>query len=264
MPDRLRITTWNINSIRLRMDLVCKFLSTYQPDILCLQETKSLEELIDIKPLIDHGYPNCLIRGQKSYNGVAIISRHPLKELARNDFINREEARHISATLPNGITIENFYVPAGGDIPDRSVNPKFGDKLDFLEGMKNWYQQFPPSKTILVGDLNIAPLEEDVWSHRQLLNVVSHTPIEVNRLNDLQRSGGWIDAVRHLEPEGKLYSWWSYRARNWELSDRGRRLDHIWVSNDLKSMIKGYKIYKEIRGWERPSDHVPVLTELLI
>ncbi len=255
------VATWNINSIRLRENLVCKFLDQYKPEVLCLQEIKSPTDLVGTENYRALGYKNILIRGQKAYNGVAIISKIPMVESARRNFINKEEARHLSARLANGITIENCYVPAGGDVPDPDENPKFRDKLDFIEGMNTWSTKKSPRKTILVGDLNIAPLENDVWSHKQLLKVVSHTPVEVEGMNSLMKAGGWIDTVRTNIPEGKLYSWWSYRARNWNTSDRGRRLDHIWASSDLKNKIKDSVILREIRGWERPSDHVPVMTQ---
>ena len=255
------VATWNINSIRLRENLVCKFLEQYKPEVLCLQEIKSPTHLVGTAKYQALGYDHILIRGQKAYNGVAIIAKIPMVEVARRNFLNKEEARHLSARLANGITIENCYVPAGGDIPDPKENPKFRDKLDFIEGMHAWSISNPPRKTILVGDLNIAPLENDVWSHKQLLKVVSHTPVEVDGLNSLMQAGGWIDTVRCNIPDGKLYSWWSYRARDWNASDRGRRLDHIWASSDLRGNISESVILREIRGWERPSDHVPVLTQ---
>ena len=111
-----------------------------------------------------------------------------------------------------------------------------------------------------VGDLNVAPLEHDVWSHKQMIDVVSHTPIECEKLNAAIKSGKWIDSMRVLRPEPeKLYTWWSYRAADWAASNRGRRLDHIWVSDDLSSGLKNVDIHRDARGWERPSDHVPVM-----
>ncbi|MBZ0324829.1 MAG: exodeoxyribonuclease III, partial [Alphaproteobacteria bacterium] len=114
-------------------------------------------------------------------------------------------------------------------------------------------------------DLNVAPLETDVWSHKQLLNVVSHTPVEVDHLDRLQASLGWIDAVRHfIPPENRLYSWWSYRARDWSASDRGRRLDHIWVTPDLRETLAGARVLRDVRGWDQPSDHAPVVCDLTL
>jgi exodeoxyribonuclease-3 len=118
--------------------------------------------------------------------------------------------------------------------------------------------------SILLGDFNIAPLENDVWSHKQLLSVVSHTPIEIAALETLAESQNWIDAVRLFFPESeKLYSWWSYRAKEWAISNKGRRLDHIWVTPLLEEFLQSAAIVRDIRGWTRPSDHAPVLIELM-
>jgi exodeoxyribonuclease-3 len=114
--------------------------------------------------------------------------------------------------------------------------------------------------SVLVGDLNIAPLEDDVWSHRQLLNVVSHTPVETEGLETMRAAGGWADLMRlHTPPPERIYTWWSYRARDWELSNRGRRLDHVWSSASLAPVLKEMSVVRDARGWERPSDHVPVI-----
>lgn len=258
---KLKVATWNINSIRLREAQVCRVLAEHAPDVLCLQETKSLTKDIPTENFRDLGYENLIFKGQKSYNGVAIISRIPIEYKAYHDYCTKGDARHIAVKFKNGIRIENFYVPAGGDIADITTNDKFAHKLSFLEEMRENFRRVRPKKTILVGDLNIAPLENDVWSHKQLLKVVSHTPIEVNSLNGVLNSGGFVDITRHDIPDGKLYSWWSYRSRNWMLSDRGRRLDHIWATKDLVSVNHSSFILKEARGWERPSDHVPVFAE---
>lgn len=257
----LTIATWNINSVRLRADHLTRLCAEQRPDILCLQELKAPLDKIDLTGCTQAGYPHHVVRGQKSYNGVAIISRHPLTDLGSRDFLGRGEARHVAARLENGITIENVYVPAGGDVPDRLENPKFGDKLDFLSGLRDWSGAASPQSTILVGDLNIAPLPDDVWSHRQLLRVVSHTEIEVEALAAVMDAGGWRDVVREHIPEGKLYSWWSYRARNWDASDRGRRLDHVWATADLADKVRSASILRSMRGWDRPSDHVPVIVD---
>ncbi|MGH7090806.1 MAG: exodeoxyribonuclease III, partial [Stellaceae bacterium] len=111
--------------------------------------------------------------------------------------------------------------------------------------------------------LNIAPLETDVWSHKQLLKVVSHTPVEVARLKRLQNSLGFVDAVRHFVPaEQRLYTWWSYRNRDWAASDRGRRLDHVWVTPGLQPHLAAAAVHREFRGWDKASDHVPVMVEI--
>ncbi|MCB1993076.1 MAG: endonuclease/exonuclease/phosphatase family protein, partial [Geminicoccaceae bacterium] len=157
--------------------------------------------------------------------------------------------------------------PAGGDIPDPELNPKFRHKLAMLDELSDWFatNHYESRRAILLGDLNIAPLETDVWSHKQLLSVVSHTPVEVEKLGRLQASAGWVDAVRAvIPPEEKLFSWWSYRNRDWNASDRGRRLDHIWLTPALAPKLRHADVRREARGWEMPSDHVPVTVELAV
>lgn len=174
------------------------------------------------------------------------------------DFASLGHARHVAGRLENGVTIHNFYVPAGGDKPDREVNEKFGQKLDYLTEMRDWFHSEAPEKSILVGDLNIAPREDDVWNHKQLLKIVSHTPVEVDHLSDVMEAGKWVDITRQDIPQGQLYSWWSYRAKDWDAADKGRRLDHVWATPDISNAGHGSRILRDARGWEQPSDHAPV------
>ena len=252
------LATWNINSVRLREALVVKLLADEGPDVLCLQECKSPVEKIPLEGFAELGYRHIVARGQKGYNGVAILSQLPMEDAGSEDFADLGHARHVAARLENGVTVHNFYVPAGGDVADREVNEKFGQKLDYLTEMRDWFLGEKPKKSILVGDLNIAPREDDVWDHKKLLKVVSHTPIEVEHLSETQDAGGWIDVTRKDIPEGNLYSWWSYRAADWDAADKGRRLDHIWASEDIANAGHNSKILRHVRGWEKPSDHAPV------
>ena len=259
----MKIATWNINSVRLRIQLVIDFLNESQTDILCLQETKTEDQHFPADALAEAGWQHQAFRGEKSYNGVAIISRTPLSDIQHVEWAGKNDCRHISALTQDGTRIHNFYIPAGGDIPDRTENPKFGHKMDFLSEMTSYFVTKKPEKSVLVGDLNIAPLAEDVWSSKQLLKVVSHTPIETDSLKNLMAEGGWNDAIRaHFGPEEKLFSWWSYRSRDWAASNRGRRLDHIWVSDDLASQVTSAIIHQQYRGVEKPSDHVPMTIDL--
>ncbi|PPQ26194.1 exodeoxyribonuclease III [Rhodopila globiformis] len=265
----LRVATWNINSLRLRIGLLDRLVEALRPDVICLQETKVPDELFPAEALRPLEFPHTVFRGMKGYNGVAILSRVPLAvhEIAP-DWCGKGDCRHIAATLrtPRGpLELHNFYVPAGGDVPDRAENPKYGHKLDFIAETRLWFAaRTGLARSILVGDLNIAPLENDVWSHRQLLDVVSHTPAEVAGLTAWMQAG-FIDAVRHFVPaDQKLYSWWSYRNRDWRQSDRGRRLDHIWVTPDLKPALKSQAILKDARDWPQGSDHVPVCVEMRV
>lgn len=252
------LATWNINSVRLREGLVQKLLTEEAPDVLCLQECKSPVDKIPTEGFADLGYPHMVARGQKGYNGVAILSRLPIKEVAAKDFANLGHARHIAGQLENGVTIQNFYVPAGGDKPDREVNEKFGQKLDYLSEMRDWFRAQRPEKSILVGDLNIAPREDDVWDHKKMLKIVSHTPVEVELLAAVQEAGDWADVTRADIPEGLLYSWWSYRAKDWDAADKGRRLDHVWATGDIRHAAHSSRVLRSARGWEKPSDHAPV------
>ena len=256
------IATWNINSVRLRADLVCKLLKNEKIDVLCLQECKSPVDKSPLNVFSEIGFPYLVARGQKGYNGVAIVSKFPLFEKSAIDFAGLGHARHIAAQLEIGVTIHNFYVPAGGDEPDRERNEKFDQKLIYLSAMKEYFCKNRPRKSILVGDLNIAPLPEDVWDHKKMAKIVSHTQIEIDHLDAVQRAGKWIDVTRKDIPKQKLYSWWSYRAKDWDASDRGRRLDHIWASEDIASNTGDSRILIEVRGWERPSDHVPVFATI--
>lgn len=258
-----RIATWNINSIRLRLSQVLKYLEMSSVDVLCLQETKCPDSLFPRSAFETAGYKHISLSGQRFYHGVAIISRLPFVSTGKHFFCQKEDCRYLTGVLDvygRRMRIHNFYVPAGGDVPDASINEKFRNKLDFLEEMSSIRaDQEEGVSSLLLGDLNIAPLEDDVWSHKQLLKVVSHTPIETERLKALCFEGGWVDLVRVKFPVPmKLYTWWSYRARHWERSDRGRRLDHIWSSPDLLPFVSDVSIFRSARGWFRPSDHVPV------
>lgn len=259
----MRISSWNINSVRKRPDILTAFIKEINPDIICLQETKVIDSLFPTDFFSNLGYKYQFIRGEPSYNGVAILSKLSVKE--RTPITSIKESRHLVVELQGGIELHNFYVPAGGDIPDPEVNNKFKYKLEFVDNLCKWFKdnKNKESKIILLGDLNIAPLENDVWSHKQLLKIVSHTPVEVEKLNNLYSSINFVDAARKFVPESeKLYSWWSYRNRDWRKSDRGRRLDHIWVSKPLSPLIKKCFISKEFRGHDSPSDHVPVTIDL--
>ena len=257
----MKIASWNINSVRFRMDIVARFLKEMAPDILCLQETKAENAQFPMDALKGLGYPHIVINGQKMHHGVAILSKVPLVEDRSHDWQDNGEARHIGVRLPNGVLLENVYVPAGGDIPDREQNPKFDQKLDFLGRMIDWSSSLS-EPTILTGDFNIAPLESDVWNHRQLIDVVSHTPIEVETLARLQASHNWVDLGRHFVPAPeRLFTWWSYRAKDWSVSDRGRRLDHMWASPSLREQAVSHTVHEACRDWDKPSDHIPIVTE---
>ena len=260
----MRIITWNINSVRLRINHVLRVLEETQADVLCLQETKTPDEHFPFEPLRAAGYEHIHIAGMKSYNGQAIISRHPFENAEIHQRCGKDDCRHISVKFPQ-FDLHNLYIPAGGDEPDVAVNEKFKHKLDFVEEITAWFgdRYGADDGVVAVGDFNIAPFEHDVWSHKQLLKVVSHTPQETDRLAALRAELGWIDTGRHfVDMDEKLYTWWSYRNRDWTKSNRGRRLDHIWVTPALEAALAGHSVMTDARNWEKPSDHVPVITDL--
>lgn len=269
MTSLIKLATWNINSVRLRIDQVIRFLKEQQPDILGLQEIKCLADQFPYEPFREAGYDFIEVSGQKGYHGAATVSKLPLSRLA-TDFCPVGEARHVSTQVEVGsqnFEFHNFYVPAGGDEANTETNPKFKHKLEFLANMTTYFTERHKSgddRQVLVGDFNIAPYEHDVWSHKQLLKVVSHTPLEVETLDRLLKTHDFTDTARlHVPMEEKLYSWWSYRAKDVFKSNRGRRLDHIWVSPALRMAASkpgrdGFEIHTDCRIWEKPSDHAPI------
>ena len=259
----LTIVTWNINSVRLRLPIVLRLLDDVRPDVLCLQETKCPNELFPRDAFVEAGYPHIEVHGQKGYHGVATISRLPLRAPSSRDYCLAGDTRHLSTTLDydgKPLRLHNFYVPAGGDEPDPDVNPKFNHKLRFVDEMRMLRAGSDDACDILVGDLNIAPEEADVWSSRQLRTVVSHTDVERAAMRGLIADGGWADLMRQgRDPNERIYTWWSYRNRDWRASNRGRRLDHVWGCPTMSERLSGIEVRVDARDWEKPSDHVPVV-----
>jgi len=269
-PMRLRLASWNINSVRLRAEHVARFVREAAPDVLCLQEIKCREGEFPTAAFVEAGLPHLRIAGQKGSHGVAIASRLPIEDAPALDVCREGHARAVSALI-GGVEVHNFYVPAGGDIPDRALNPKFDHKLDFYEKLTAVMARRDPSDPIaILGDLNVAPGENDVWNHKFMSKVVSHTPPEIEAMAALQASLGFIDLAREMIPEPlKLASWWSYRALDFRKSNRGLRLDHIWVSPGLRDAAfrmgsAACRIHDDVRAWERPSDHAPVTADLVL
>ena len=267
--NSFKLVTWNVNSIRIRLDLLKKLADEQTPDIICLQEVKAKEEDFPFDAIKALGFEHIALYGMAGYNGVAILSKAPLKDIAKVDWVGKHDARHIRAKVFDDIEINNIYNPAGGDVPDPIVNLAFAHKLCFMDDISEYLEQHKDTllqgKMLFCGDFNVAPSENDVWNHKQLLKIVSHTPIEVERLTRLFKSLDFVDAVRKFYPEPqKVFSWWSYRNPNWQTNNKGRRLDHVWVSQSLSERVKKAEILKDFRSTERPSDHVPVVVEICL
>lgn len=264
----LRVVTWNINSIRQRLEHLARFSEEWKPDVLCLQETKVRDEDFPVADLVGMGYHHHVFRGQKAYNGVAILSRLPFDARDHRIWCSKDDKRHLAVTLPFGegepLEIHNFYVPSGGPIPDPEANDKFAHKLSFLEEMAAWADHHTRGRRVmLVGDLNVAPLENDVWNHKRQIRSVGHTPAESARIAALIEAGALVDVGRHfVPPEEPLFTWWGYRFPKSFEKNYGWRLDHALVSQPLRHNLKRLSVVKETRTWERPSDHVPVVVDL--
>lgn len=261
----LRLITWNINSVRLRLPLLKALVEEVNPDVVCLQEIKVEDAHFPHEAIRELGFPHVAVHGLKGYHGVATLSKTPFTMSERVALMPEDNGRHISVRLNSGVELHNFYVPAGGDIPDRQANPYYGYKLDYVDAMRAWFakERRASDRLILVGDLNVAPLPQDVWSHKALLNIVSHTPAEVERLTALYEALNWQDAARHFTPATeKLYSWWSYRNRDWKVSNKGRRLDHVWLTKPLLPALKATRTLNHFRDAEKPSDHVPIVVDM--
>ena len=267
---RLRIATWNVNSVRLRAGHVARFMREQAPNVVCLQEIKCREGEFPREAFVEMGLPHLKIAGQKGWHGVAIASALPLEDAAPLDVCREGHARCVGARVA-GVEIHNFYIPAGGEEADRATNPKFDHKLDFYEKLTaELSARDPKAPLAVVGDLNVAPSENDVWNHKYMSKVVSHTPAEVAAFGALVNSLGLIDLPRAARPEPeKFFSWWSYRAQDFRASNRGLRLDHILVTPGLKDAAfrmgsAASRVHDDVREWERPSDHAPVTADLML
>ena len=265
---RLRVASWNVNSVRLRTDHIARFVSEQAPDVICMQEIKCQTHEFPVQALADAGMPYLRVAGQKGWHGVAIASRLPIEDAPVLDVCREGHARCVGAVVA-GVEIQNFYIPAGGDVADRATNGKFDHKLDFIERLTNLMAKRDREAPLLIaGDLNVAPGVNDVFDHRFMSKVVSHTPVEIAAMAALKASLNFVDLVREAIPEPeKLFSWWSYRAADFQASNRGLRLDHLWASPGLhragwRQDGSAARVHADVRAWERPSDHAPVSADL--
>jgi exodeoxyribonuclease III len=261
---RLRVVTWNVNSVRLRAEQAARFIGEAAPDVLVMQEIKCQAAEFPAAAFADAGLPHLAIAGQKGWHGVAIASRLPIEPAPALKVCREGHARAVSGKIA-GVEIHNLYIPAGGDIPDRLENPKFDHKLDFFARLTDeMAARNKADPLILAGDFNVAPGEFDVFDHRFMSKVVSHTPPEIAAATALQASLDFTDPVRATYPDPqKLASWWSYRAADFRVSARGLRLDHIWLTPALAAWDNA-AIHEAVRAWERPSDHAPVSVDLSV
>lgn len=252
-----KLASWNVNSLKVRLEQVLEWLESSQIDVLAMQETKLIDENFPATEFIDRGY-HVVFAGQKTYNGVAVVSRHPISEVMTDIAGLDDPQRRILAVTVAGIRVINLYVPNGADL----TSDKYLYKLDWLQKVTAFIQLqmciYP--KVAVVGDFNIAPEDRDVHDPVEWQDCILVSPAERQAFTGLL-SLGLHDSFRNFEQEEKLFSWWDYRAAGFR-RNRGLRIDHLLLSTELNLLCRQSKIDKEPRKAERPSDHAPVWVEL--
>jgi exodeoxyribonuclease-3 len=258
----LKIATWNVNSLAVRLPQVVDWLAAQPVDVLCLQELKITDDKFPLQALKAAGYPHCAVFGQKTYNGVAICSRHPLDDVQRNikGFAD-EQARVLAATVKTptqAIRIVNAYFVNGQE----PGSEKFAYKMRWLEALRTWLceEAAQPQSLVVLGDFNITVDDRDTYDPEGLRETIHHTTEERQAFQGLLDLG-LVDAFRLFEQAPKSYSWWDYRDLAFR-RNRGLRIDHILVSQALKDRVDSCVIDKQPRKNERPSDHAPVVVAL--
>lgn len=254
----MRIASWNVNSVRARLEQVQRWLREAQPDVLCLQETKVIDDEFPADTFSRAGY-DVVHAGQKTYNGVAILSRRPSEEVrvGLDDAPPEEERRLIAATIA-GVRIISCYVPNGKSLD----SPSYEHKLKWLGRLRktleaNWSPQEPLA---LCGDFNIARDERDVFDAEKMRGQLHFSPAEHTALSEVL-DFGLQDSLREKTDEGGLFSWWDYRMGAFR-RNRGLRIDYVFITEPLRKILVDAHIDRSTRGWEKPSDHAPMVIDL--
>jgi len=247
----LKVATWNVNSVRARLPVLQKWLEKEQPDVLCMQEIKATEDQFPYTDLAEMGYI-CHVNGQVRWNGVAMISRVPVSTIQTDLSGFLPDQKRMISGIVRGIRLINVYVPNGGDVE----NPAFQDKLKYFEVLRNYALSFN-GPVIIMGDFNVAPGPEDTHSPEEQDGTVCYHPLERKQIEEFLEAG-FSDVFRKLHPEGKEYSWWDYRAAGWR-RNQGMRLDLVLANPPAAEAFTGCGIDREPRGWDKPSDHTPVI-----
>lgn len=262
----LKLASWNVNSLKVRLEHVLQWLESSNVDILALQETKLVDEFFPKEAFEDKGY-HVAYAGQKTYNGVAIVSRHPLREILTDiEGFSDPQRRILAATIPDitalnaePLRLINLYVPNGAGL----TSEKYTYKLEWLSKVKQFINEQLSlySSVAVVGDFNIAPEDRDVHDPMACVGEVLVSPPEREAFVEMLKLG-LVDSFRNFSQEPNVFSWWDYRAAGFR-RNRGYRIDHILLSTALNDHCSASNIDKIPRGWERPSDHAPVWVELV-
>lgn len=253
----MKIATWNVNSLKVRLPQVLQWLSDNPVDVLCLQETKLTDDKFPLSDINNAGY-QVAFTGQKTYNGVAILSRHPITEVVKNNPLFEDEQQRMIAATIKDIRIVCAYIPNG----QSPQSEKFQYKLKWLAALHAWLaqEQEQHAQLALLGDYNIAPEDRDVHDPAAWVGQNLVSPPERAAFTQLQAMG-FVDAFRLFEQSAKLFSWWDYRQMGFRLN-KGLRIDHILLSPSLAAQCSACVIDKIPRKWEQPSDHTPVIATL--
>ena len=256
----MKIATWNVNSINARLDHLLGWLETTQTDVVCLQETKSVDENFPLQAVADLGY-NAAFFGQKSYNGVAILSKYEIEDVHKNFPGDDDDSpkRLISATI-KGVRVVNTYIPNGTEL----WTDKFTFKLDWLQRLRKYFDDTCDKNgdVLLCGDFNVAPEELDVWNVPAWTGKLHFTKPERAAIHHVKQ-WGFVDVFREMNGDAREFSWWDYRAGAWP-RNQGLRIDHIWTSRPLADKCTGCWIDRAPRALDRPSDHTPVVAEFAV
>jgi len=259
----VKLTTWNVNSLTARLPHVLDWLAANPVDVLCLQELKLTDDKFPLQALAEAGYPHCAVFGQKTYNGVAIISRTPLREVVRNiEGFEDEQSRVIAATVDHpqhgALRVINGYFVNGQE----PGSEKFAYKMQWLQGLQAYVtrelQKHP--NLVLLGDFNIAPEDRDSYDPVGLAGTIHHTQEERAHFQALLALG-LVDGFRLFDHPEKTFSWWDYRMLGFQ-KNRGLRIDHILVSEALRPAVTACAVDRTPRKWKQPSDHAPVTVDL--
>jgi exodeoxyribonuclease-3 len=259
----VKLTSWNVNSLTARLPHVLDWLAANPVDVLCLQELKLTDDKFPLQALAEAGYPHCAVFGQKTYNGVAIISRTPLREVVRNiEGFEDEQSRVIAATVDHpqhgALRVINGYFVNGQE----PGSEKFAYKMQWLQGLQAYVtrelQKHP--NLVLLGDFNIAPEDRDSYDPVGLAGTIHHTQEERAHFQALL-SLGLVDGFRLFDHPEKTFSWWDYRMLGFQ-KNRGLRIDHVLVSQALRNAVTACAVDRTPRKWKQPSDHAPVTVDL--
>lgn len=256
----MKIATWNVNSINIRLEQVLGWLEKHKPDALCLQETKCTDDKFPVADFLEAGYKSAFL-GQKSYNGVAILSPFEIESVQMNFPDDDADApKRLIAGTVNGIRIVNTYIPNGTEL----WTDKFTFKLDWLQRLRRFFDETcdKNSDVLLCGDFNVAPDERDVWNVGFWEGKLHFSKPERAAIHHVKQ-WGFVDVFRQANGDEKLYSWWNYREGAF-FKNQGLRIDHIWTSKSLAEKCTACWIDRKPRGAVRPSDHAPVVAEFEI